>query len=126
MRVAVTFDNEQIFQHFGHTASFAVYDIGDGEIASKTVLDTCGCGHGALAGFLKSINADAVICGGIGGGAKNALEASGITIYGGVSGSCDDAVNALLAGNLIYNPGIKCSHHSHEHEDHDCTGHSCH
>lgn len=132
MKIAVTCENGQVFQHFGHTESFMVYDVADGRITAKTLLDTCGSGHGALAGFLKEIGAGAVICGGIGGGAKTAPAEAGIEIYGGVHGSCDDAVNALLAGNLLYDPCIECSHHSHEHEgghtcgEHGCGEHSCH
>lgn len=132
MKIAVTCENGQIFQHFGHTEGFMVYDVEDGQITAKTLLDTCGSGHGALAGFLKGIGADTVICGGIGGGAKAALSEAGIALYGGVSGSCDDAVKALLTGNLSFDPCIECAHHSHEHEgghtcgSHGCGEHSCH
>jgi predicted Fe-Mo cluster-binding NifX family protein len=127
MKIAVTHENGQIFQHFGHTAEFKVYEIEHGKIVSTKVMDTNGRGHGALASLLGTIGAEVLICGGIGGGAQMALAGAGITFYGGVSGSCDDAVNALLAGNLGYNPNVKCNHHDHEHGEggHTCGSHGC-
>ena len=87
MKIAVTYENGQIFQHFGHTEQFKVYEVEDGKIISKVVVDTNGQGHGALAGLLKIIGADILICGGIGGGAQMALAEAGIKLYGGVGGS---------------------------------------
>ena len=89
MKVAVTHENGMIFGHFGHTKSFKIYEIEDGKIISCAVIPTMGSGHGALAGFLLASGVDALICGGIGGGAKDALKQAGITLYGGVTGSCD-------------------------------------
>ena len=104
-----------------------------GKIAHAEVVDTNGSGHGALAGFLMQHGVDALICGGIGGGAQAALAEAGIKLYGGVSGDADAAVNALLSGNLGYNPNVHCDHHDHEHGtgghtcgDHGCGKHSCH
>ena len=127
MKIAVTYENGQIFQHFGHTEQFKVYDVEDGKIVSKTIVDTEGQGHGALAGLLTVIGADILICGGIGGGAQMALAEAGIKLYGGVNGSCDAAVEAYLANNLGYNPNVKCDHHDHEHGEggHDCGNHGC-
>ena len=127
MKIAVTYENGQIFQHFGHTEQFKVYDVEDGKIVSKTIVDTEGQGHGALAGLLTAIGADILICGGIGGGAQMALAKAGIKLYGGVGGSCDAAVEAFLANNLGYNPNVKCDHHDHEHNDgaHSCGNHGC-
>ena len=138
MKIAVTYENEQIFQHFGHTEQFKVYEVEGDKILSSKIIDTNGQGHGALAGLLKAIGADVLICGGIGGGAQIALAESGIKLYGGVSGSCDTAVQAFLANNLGYDPNVKCDHHDHEHSEgshncgdhgcgtHNCGGHSCH
>lgn len=130
MKIAVTYENGEIFQHFGHTETFKIYDIADGKVVSAEVVNTNGSGHGALAGFLVAHGVDTLICGGIGGGAQNALAQAGIRLFGGVSGNADEAVNALLAGNLGYNPNVHCDHHDHEagHScgDHGCGSHSCH
>lgn len=126
MRIAVTYENGQIFQHFGHTETFKIYDVENNQITSSEVVSTNGSGHGALAGVLTALKADVLICGGIGGGAQTALAAAGIKLYGGVSGSADEAVNAFLAGNLNFNPDVHCSHHDHEHgESHTCGDHGC-
>ena len=125
MRIAVTYENGEIFQHFGHTEEFKVYDVQDGKVVASEVVDTNGQGHGALAGVLTALKADVLICGGIGGGAQMALAAAGIKLYGGVSGSADAAVEALLAGTLDYNPAVKCSHHGEHGEGHTCGEHGC-
>ena len=133
MRIAVTYENGNIFQHFGHTQWFKIYDVEDGKILASEIVDTNGSGHGALAGVLTALRADALICGGIGGGAQMALAAAGIRLYGGVSGNADAAVEAFISGDLTYNPNVKCSHHGgHPHEaghncgNHGCGSHSCH
>lgn len=126
MRVAVTYENGDVFQHFGHTESFKIYDIENGSIVSERVVNTNGSGHGALAGFLMAADVDTLICGGIGGGAQMALREAGITFFGGVSGKADDAVKALVDGELEFNPDVRCNHHSHEHgEGHTCGSHGC-
>ena len=130
MRIAVTYENGEIFQHFGHTEQFKLYDVEEGKIVSAQVVDSNGSGHGALAGVLSALHVDALICGGIGGGAQTALAAAGIKLYGGVTGSADAAAEALAAGTLAYNPNVMCSHHGeHHHEgncgDHGCGHHSC-
>ena len=130
MKIAVTYENGQIFQHFGHTERFKVYEVENGVIASTQVVATNGSGHGALAGFLAQHGVDTLICGGIGGGAQMALAQAGIKLYGGVAGDADAAVEALLAGKLDFNPDVQCSHHHHEEGhacgDHGCGSHSCH
>lgn len=117
MKVAVTYENGNVFQHFGHTEQFKVYDIEDGKVAGTQVIETNGNGHGALAGMLSALKVDTLICGGIGAGAQNALTEAGIRFYGGVSGGTDEAVEALLAGKLAFDPQVHCDHHG---EGHHC------
>jgi predicted DNA-binding protein (UPF0251 family)/predicted Fe-Mo cluster-binding NifX family protein len=123
MRVAITYENGEIYQHFGHTSAFKVYDIQNGKILSSEVVDTAGQGHGALAGVLNALNADVLICGGIGGGAQEALTAAGIRWYGGVSGNADEAAASFAAGKLDYDPQARCTHH--DGEAHTCGSHGC-
>lgn len=122
--IAVTYDNGEIFQHFGHTEQFKLYTIEDNKIAKTEIIPTNGSGHGALADFLKDRNVSVLICGGIGGGAQVALADAGIKLFGGANGSADAAVEALLAGNLAFNPEVKCDHHEHE-EGASCGVHGC-
>ena len=127
MRIAVTYENGKIFQHFGHTQQFKVYDVAEGKITTAKVVDVVGSGHGALAGVLKSLKADILICGGIGGGAQMALAEAGIRLFGGVIGDADAAVEALIANNLNYNPHVQCDHHGEHHHHHEggCGSHGC-
>ena len=131
MKIAVTYDNGQIYQHFGHCALFKLYETEDGKVVSSKIIDANGSGHSMLAGMLMMNGADAVICGGIGGGAVTALGRFGIKVYGGVTGDADAAVEAFLRGELNYNPDARCSHHdAHHGEGHECgeheEGHECH
>lgn len=135
MIVAVTYENGEVFQHFGHTEEFKIYQVEDGRIVSSRVVGTNGSGHGALAGFLKDQGVDVLICGGIGGGARNALADAGIQLLGGACGNADAQVESYLAGKLHYDPDVQCSHHGHEggscgehghHEGGGCGEHGCH
>lgn len=129
MKIAVTYENGMIYQHFGHTAQFKIYEVQDGKVVKAQVVDTNGSGHGALAGFLAAHQVDALICGGIGGGAQTALANAGIRLFGGVSGIADQAVEALLANSLDFNPDVHCDHHGeghhHHHEGGECGSHGC-
>ena len=120
MRIAVTYENGNVFQHFGRTEQFKIYDAEDGKIVNEQVISNDGYSHGALAGFLASRNVDALICGGIGGGGRTALAEAGIEVYSGVTGSADEAAAALAAGTLSYDPEAQCHDHDHDH------AHSCH
>ncbi len=125
MRIAVTYENGDIFQHFGRTEQFKVYDVDNGRIVSAQVVGTDGRGHGALAEVLNELGADTLICGGIGGGAQAALAEAKIKLYGGASGDADVAVEALLAGTLKFQPDVQCSHHGeHHHHEGGCADHS--
>lgn len=126
MKIAVTYENGQVFQHFGHTEQFKIYTVEDGKVVSAEVVDTNGSGHGALAGFLDAYKVDTLICGGIGAGAKFALADMGIELFAGTSGDADALVEDFLAGKLNYNPHTECNHHGHDHHhDHDCGHHGC-
>jgi len=118
MRIAVTYENGNVFQHFGHTETFKIYDIENNSIKSEQTISTNGKGHGELVEFLSKNNVDILICGGIGGGAKAGIEEAGIKLYGGVSGSADEAVKQLLAGTLNFDLNVHCENH--EHEQHNC------
>lgn len=112
MRIAVTYDNGNVFQHFGKTKEFMIYTVDAGKIASSEILNAGDTGHEALAGLLAGQDVEVVICGGLGAGADAALKAAGIEVFSGVQGSTDEAVNAYLDGTLT-SEGINCDHHDH-------------
>ena len=117
MKIAVTYENGDVFQHFGHTETFKIYDVENNEIVSSQIIGSGASGHGALAALLKGNAIDVLICGGIGGGAQAALADMGIELCAGASGNADEAVKAYLRGELV-NTGANCDHHG--------EGHSCH
>ena len=121
MRIAVTYENGEVFQHFGHTEEFKVYEVEDGRIVKSEIIGSNGSGHGALATLLDSHAVDVLICGGIGGGAQAALADCGIELCAGAEGDADQAVEAYLRGELV-NTGANCDHHG---EGHSCGEHSC-
>lgn len=129
MRIAVTYDKGEIFQHFGHTEEFKVYEVEDNKVVSSQVVGSEGQGHGALASLLSGKGIDVLICGGIGGGAQAALAERGIKLCSGASGSADEAVEAYLRGEL-HSAGCTCDHHGEghtcgDHEDGDCHSGGC-
>ncbi len=125
MRIAVTYEQGMIGQHFGRTEQFKFYDIEDKEITSEIFVNTTGTGHGALAGFLRAANVDTLICGGIGMGARMALEEAGVQFLPGASGEVDAVVRSYLEGTLEYDPDTACSHHDGHGEGHECHGGGC-
>jgi predicted DNA-binding protein (UPF0251 family)/predicted Fe-Mo cluster-binding NifX family protein len=129
MRIAVTYENGEVFQHFGHSVQFKLYDVENGRVTGEQVVDTNGSGHGALAGFLQAAGVDILICGGIGMGAQMALAEAGIKLCAGVQGSADAAAKSFAAGTLEYDPDAHCDHHGHFHDGdcaHDhCADHRC-
>ena len=127
MKIAVTYEHGDVYQHFGHSSQFKLYDVEYGRLVEARIVDTEGQGHGALVSFLTSLGVTTVIAGGIGDGARKALADASIQLYGGVSGSADEAVKALLAGTLEFNPNPSCGHHGHEgghHGHHEGPHHS--
>lgn len=128
MIIAVSYENGEVFQHFGHSEQFKLYEVADGKIVSSRVMSAGDSGHEALAGVLAGEKADIVICGGMGDGAQSALARSGIRVFGGVTGAADEAAQALLDGTLEYDPAVCCSSHG---AGHSCGGgcsgcHGCH
>lgn len=127
MRIAITTENGNIFQHFGKCKEFTIYEVSDGRVLNKMVLDASDSGHSALAILLHNSGVDTLICGGIGGGAREALKQNGIELIPGVTGSADEAISSYLSGKSIGDPDFVCNHHDHDHEHqhgHDCQCHN--
>lgn len=133
MKIAVTYEDGKVFQHFGHTENFKIYEMENGEILSSEIVNTDGTGHEALAAWLTDNGVSGLICGGMGQGAADALAMAGISVFSGTTGDADDAVARFLSGELV-NAGVNCDHHhehghehghscGHGHEDGGCGGH---
>lgn len=129
MKLAITYDNGQVFQHFGKTQQFKIYDIQQGKVGPSLVTGTGGQGHGALAGLLRALGISVLICGGIGPGAQEALKSLDITVIPGITGDVDQAVQDFVDGKLVPNTEALCNHHhdgpAHSCGDHGCGQHTC-
>ena len=122
MKIAVTYNEGEVFQHFGHSKQFKIYEIEENKIINTSILDTNGTGHGVICDLLKNNNINVLICGGIGNGAKDLLNKNKIEIYAGVKGKADEKLNDFLNNKLQYNNEIKCNHHEHhDHHEHHCS-----
>ncbi len=129
MKIAVTYKNGEVFQHFGHSEEFKIYNVENNKIISSNVIGTNGKGHGALSQLLNENDVDILIAGGIGGGAREALSQAGIKLYPGVMGKADKSVEDLLNGTLQFNENTVCNHHHEEGHtcgENGCHNHSCH
>ena len=99
---------------------FKIFEVENGAIISSEVVGSNGAGHSALAGFLADAGVDVVICGGIGGGAQEALSEAGIKVCAGVSGDVNEAAESYVNGTLECTSEGNCDHH------HEEGGHCCH
>lgn len=130
-KIAVACENNQVFQHFGRTPEFAVFEISEErKIVDESRLSTGETGHGALAALLDEQGIACLICGGIGGGAIQALSDAGIQVIPGAEGDVHDVVEAVLNGTFVPCEGFVCNHHhgegGHSCGDHGCGSHGCH
>lgn len=107
MKVAVAYDNGEIYGHFGHCPQFAFYEYGEYVYeCTKTLVDTSDrSGHEAMAKLMQEQGVDAVLCGQMGGEAKALLLSMGIVPIVGYTGHADTAADLLVTGQLPLSPG---------------------
>jgi len=125
MKVAVSYENGKVFQHFGKTEQFKVYEITDNNIISTCMVESDDQGHIALANLVKNHDIDVIICGGIGPGAQQALTEAGIRFFSGISGDVEEAVQRFLAHSLEPSPISKAMGDDSVQQGcgHNCSGH---
>jgi predicted Fe-Mo cluster-binding NifX family protein len=125
MKIAVPVTGEnQIDSHFGHCESYGVFTISEKNEISKIEKigsqQGCGC-KSNIASVLASDGVTVMLAGGIGGGAINVLNNSGIEVVRGCSGDATEIVKQYIAG-LVKDSGSSCqSHESHHNEGHVCN-----
>ncbi|MDD5936306.1 MAG: NifB/NifX family molybdenum-iron cluster-binding protein [Clostridiales bacterium] len=110
MRVAVSYDNGNIFNHVGDAKEFKIYDIEDGKIVSTEVLKSSGSGRAMVVDFVSTHFCDVLICNEICSGAKGAVNEAGTKVYGAVTGNADDAVEKLIQNQLEDGDTVICHH----------------
>lgn len=117
MKIAATYDfiTQTVFQHFGKTQFFKLYEIQDGKIISSKVIDNGGFDHHDLATYLKELGVETLILGNRGQGAIDALNAAGIKQMAGITGNADAAAALFAEGKLVSNPNAMCQHHGPHH-----------
>ncbi len=126
MKIAVTYENGNVFQHFGQTTQFKIFEIEENKVVKSEVIDSNGAGHGALVGLLSGLGVNTLICGGMGGGARNAFAEIGLEVISGAVGPVDQQVESFLAGHLETSPEHECHHHEgHGEGEGHCHGGHC-
>ncbi len=130
MMIAVTYENGQVFQHFGQTKIFKLYTTADADpqkVISTELLDCGEYSHESLVTLLLKKNVEVLICGGIGPGAQNVLSRAGIELRAACTGDADEKVEQFLNGTLEYSTSASChDHHHHDHDhshEHGCSHH---
>ncbi len=114
MRIATCYDisNMEIFSHFGSCEYFKLYDVEDNKIIKDTIINNNGYSHHELVELLINLDADILLCGGIGSHAYELLNSNNIKVIPGVNGKADEAVKSLLNGeNIIDLSMIHECHH---------------
>lgn len=114
MKIAVACEGTQVAQHFGHCDYFHLFDTEGARIVGDVQVPNPGHRPGFLPVFLHEQGVEAIISGGMGGGAVAIFTEKGIDVYMGVSGSPRVAAESLAAGTLV-SSGSVC----HEHQHHD-------
>lgn len=121
MKIAVTYDNGKLFRHFGHCENFKFYTVDNGQIVNTELINIEPKGQKHVAEFLGSQEITHLICGGLGGEARETLDNLGIEYFPKVNLTPDEAVDAYLAGNLEYTLERGCcgskngENHQHNH-----------
>lgn len=110
MKIAVSYDNGNVFKHVGDAKVFKVYDINEGKVIRSEVLNSTGSGRGMVVDFVTKHSCDVLICNEICSGAKGAVEETGTKVYGAVTGDADTAVEAYLRGELKDGDTVICHH----------------
>ena len=124
MKIAVPVTKENhIDGHFGHCESYSVFSISEKndivEIKSVESPQGCGC-KSDIASVLVADGVTIMLAGGIGGGAINVLNNSGIEVVRGCSGDATEVVKLYISGK-VEDSGSSC----HQHEAHHQNGHEC-
>ncbi len=120
MKLAIAYENGAVFQHFGKTAEFIMFDIQDGKIAGEEILDCNGVSHCALIDLLAEQGVDELIVGGMGAHAVEKCAANNITPHLGVQGDVRQVAQQLIEGTLEATGSVCSEEHSHHHGDHEC------
>lgn len=126
MKIAVPITrNNQIDDHFGHCEYYGIYSVSkNGEVKEEDILESaqgCGC-KSNIAGDLAQIGVSVMLAGGIGAGAINVLNNSGIEVVRGCSGDVMENVKQYASGKLT-DSGVSCSTHTEHHSG--GNGHQC-
>lgn len=114
MKVGIAKDGNQVSQHFGQCEGYAIFEIEDGKIVGRNDIVSPGHSPGVLPALLADNGATVVLAGGMGPKAVDMFNARGITVYLGIGGSIEGAVDEFLKGSLV-DRGNTCNH-----DDHDC------
>ena len=113
MKVAVASEGKYVSGHFGHCEGFTIYDVEEGKSLNKNFTPNPGHRPGYLPVFLKELNVNVIIAGGMGETAQQLFNENGIEVVVGAEGFSDNVVQKYINGELK-STGSVCTEHEHE------------
>lgn len=117
MKIAVASEGKLVSGHFGYCEGFTIYGVIEVKGLKKEFVANPGHKPGYLPVFLKELNVNLIIAGGMGETAQKLFNENNIEVVVGAEGLCDDVVQKYINGELK-STGSVCM--KHEHEGH-CT-----
>ncbi|MBN2299722.1 MAG: NifB/NifX family molybdenum-iron cluster-binding protein [Acholeplasmataceae bacterium] len=120
MKIAIACTTGLVSDHFGHSDSFEIYSVNSQERVFIESLQSPEHQHGSYPAFLKMNGVETLICGTIGRGAIQHMNAHKIEVISGVSGKISEILDLFTQKKLASSDAI-CSGHDHDHDhNHEC------
>ena len=115
-KIAIPTNGEVLDAHFGRAAAFTVFEIEGQEARKVEILSAAGLEHQheGLASMFKRNGVEVLVCGGIGGGMIAGINAVGLAVITGASGSVFEVAKSYAQGTLVSSGSI-CEEHGHHH-----------
>lgn len=113
MKIAIATEGKYVSAHFGHCEGFTIYEIEQSKVLNQKFVQSPGHKPGYLPVFLKELETNVIIAGGMGEAAQDLFNENGIEVVVGASGLCDELIQQYVKGQLK-STGSVCKEHEHE------------
>lgn len=100
MKIAIPTFTTRVSPRFDYAQHILLVSVDDGQASERQELTAGNWAPHERINRLVQLGVDTVICGGIDRWSVASLQSAGVTIYGWVTGEIEDALSALLQGDL--------------------------